>query len=117
MVRITGLLCACLLKIFKPFIGGHVKVAEAFQIVEDQLEKIKPDTSISVTPPSEPWFPSSELQLGIGSDEEISKSVAKDSKFAALFELESKLNSILSEDSSHLLRKAQSVVSKAMTKI
>eukprot|EP01040_Poterioochromonas_malhamensis_P000782 gene782-834_t len=93
--------------------GGHVKIAEAFQIVEDQLEKVQPDPI--PTPPPEPWLTSKDLQIGSGL-EDINTVINNERTFAPLLELESKLNSMLTEDCSHLLRKAQTAISKAMTK-
>ncbi len=95
------------------FVGGHVKIAEAFQIVEDQLEKVQPDPI--PTPPPEPWLTSKDLQIGSGL-EDINTVINNERTFAPLLELESKLNSMLTEDCSHLLRKAQTAISKAMTK-
>lgn len=90
-----------------------MKIAESFQIVEDQLEKVQPDPIPS--PPPEPWLNSRDLQIGSGL-EDINSVINNEKAFSSLLELESKLNAMLSEDCSHLLRKAQNAISKAMAK-
>lgn len=83
--------------------------------MEDQLEKVKPDPSILSTPPSEPWLNSKDLVIGTGFMDPIA-AINNEKHFAPLLELEKKLHAILSEDSTHLLRKAQTAISKAIPK-
>lgn len=89
-----------------------MKIGEAFQNVEDQLEKVQPDPSLIQTPPPEPWFTPKDLQISSGFDD-VQTILENEKPFSSILELEEKINSMLSEDCSHLLRKAQSALTKA----
>ena len=82
--------------------------------MEDQLEKLSSGASCS-TPPSEPWFTQKDLFLpGItGDDADLEAYINSTKSFAPPLESHQKIADSLKEECSHLLRKAQSAISKA----
>eukprot|EP01031_Cornospumella_fuschlensis_P030941 gene30941-37397_t len=90
--------------------GGHISIREAFGSIEDELSKLKPDPSICASPPPEPWFSAQDLDLDHVLTNKKSSSTGNSS---AVAELENKINDILTEDCSHLLRKATQALSKS----
>jgi hypothetical protein len=90
--------------------GGHVRVMEAFQIVESQLEKAQSQQLSSLPePPTEPWLSNKDLQV----EDNVDTILATEKPFVPLLDLEKQINAMLSEDCSMLLRKGQTAVQKA----
>ncbi|RYH21680.1 hypothetical protein EON65_20255 [archaeon] len=90
--------------------GGHIHIREAFGTIEDELAKLRPDPSICSSPPLEPWFSSQELDID---NIHTGKKSSSATNSNGVLELENKINDILLEDCSHLLRKATQALSKA----
>jgi hypothetical protein len=83
---------------------------EAFQIVENQLEKAESQQLSSLpAPPTEPWLTSKDLQV----EDNVDTILATEKAFAPLLDLETQINAMLAEDCSMLLRKAQTSIQKA----
>eukprot|EP01039_Chlorochromonas_danica_P001014 gene1014-1100_t len=92
--------------------GGHVQIHEAFGSIEDELAKLRPDPSICKTPPSEPWFTAAELAVSDPLDTGATTTGPSSKSLKAVQEQEKTIQNMLSEDCSHLLRKAQAALAK-----
>jgi hypothetical protein len=79
------------------------------------MESIVPDSSSLKTPPSEPWFSEEDLALNDldESNETLNGQVTKVDPFSVVKHSFDQTSDILAEECSHLLRKAQTAISKA----
>lgn len=78
-----------------------MKVVDAFECLELEINKLKPDPACSEVLIVEPWFSSKDVEST------IQNSKVMDSILIS----EEKISNILSEDSTKLLRKADSILS------
>lgn len=96
--------------------GGHLQVNEAFQSLEEHLKDIQPDREACVTPPLEPWLDAAEMQqaLAVGSSEaEVDDFLRSSRIYRDILSSHDQVQDMLGEECSHLLRKAQTSISKA----
>ena len=94
--------------------GGHVKIHQSFARIQEAIAKVKPDASYCHTPPSEPWFTAKDKDPRDAFDEsDVDSIINKTKSLNTVVELQKKMNDMLSEDCSHLVRKAQAAITKA----
>ena len=118
------------------YIGGHLLLKDATNAMEEYVNNIQPSDESRKSPPAVPWFTTEDLLVeGItdynsgskGNDNNTADSSSnnnddttrpfhcRENTLEACESLENevnKINEMLSEDSSHLLRKAQSAYMK-----
>lgn len=92
--------------------GGHLAINDSFQTIENHMESLKADPNACVTPPIEPWITEKDVALGRKDPGDFEAIVNSSKAFGAVNDSLSKIQDILREDCSHLLRKAQTTLSK-----
>ena len=113
-----------------------MNISEAFTTLEDHVKLLQPDPATCVTPPIQPWFdgliPSSNnnnVEGGGGdansayapggefhvpaTEEEVEEVMRSAKQFKEVGAAHQQLCDMLTEDCSHLLRKAQAAQTKA----
>jgi len=80
--------------------------------IDKALQALQPSEESLRTPPAEPWFSSSDLTVAGGEDGDAADT-GTGTVFEPVNELIDKSRELLTEDCAHLLRLAQSAISKA----
>lgn len=96
--------------------GGHLQVNEAFESLEDHLKTIQADRTAAKTPPLEPWFQADELdaEVNIGTEpSDLEVFINSSKEFKDVVVAQDRIEEMLREDCAHVMRKAQSAISKA----
>jgi hypothetical protein len=82
--------------------------------IEQQMASLQPDPLLCVTPPLSPWLlPLEEALAAAGGSSPEDKGLAAGKVFAKAVLSHDNVQDILAEECAHLLRKAQSAISKA----
>ena len=93
--------------------GGHLAINDSFQTIESHMDALKADPNSCVTPPLEPWIAEKDVALARKDPGDFESIVNSSKALNAVNDSLNKIQDILREDCSHLLRKAQTTISKA----
>ncbi len=79
------------------------------------MESLKPDARACKTPPLEPWITEKDLAKAGGKQEnsDVDSIISGSRAFSDVLETHSKVSDMLNEECAHLLRKAQTALSKS----
>lgn len=90
--------------------GGHLLLVDCVNDMKERMEAVKADEGAAKTPPHEPWLKDEDME---GMAEEAPP--AASSGFAAVDDTATAIGDMLKVEGSHLIRKAQSALSKSQT--
>mmetsp|Transcript_22278 Transcript_22278/g.37268 ORF Transcript_22278/g.37268 Transcript_22278/m.37268 type:complete len:244 (-) Transcript_22278:28-759(-) len=94
--------------------GANLQISEAFNSLDQHIAKLTPDPDSCATPPLQPWFDGL-LDSGGGkvTDIDVDEEINASKKLKDLTNTHQEIVDMINEDCSHVLRKAQSSLSKA----
>eukprot|EP01032_Pedospumella_encystans_P013840 gene13840-15916_t len=102
--------------------GGHLNITEAFSSLEEHLKLLQPSGEDNKTPPTVPWLdglldadstgPGGAFEIP-ASDDDIDHIASGSKQLKPVTEAHQQITDMMNEECAHLLRKAQSAVSKA----
>ena len=95
--------------------GGHLAINDSFQTIENHMESLKADPNACITPPIEPWISEKDVAMGRKDLSDFDLLISSSKVLSATNESLTKVQDILKEDCTHLLRKAQATLSKCST--
>jgi hypothetical protein len=96
------------------FTGGHQMINDSFRTMEQHMDSLQPDSRACKTPPLDFWITEKDIALlsKDSSGTDVDSLIDQSKAYSAVRDVSNKINDMLNEECSHLLRKAQSAITK-----
>ncbi len=87
-------------------------ISESFLSIEEHMGNLQPEARACKTPPLEHWILDKDTAVAHKNFDDVDSLIAASKVFNEVLEAQTQVNNMLNEECAHLLRKAQTTLSK-----